>query len=367
MRMVWVDQTDPVLVIHVNGEFQALQGTCSHEYFELDRGFLTAGTLTCALHLSRFDLSDGEPLDPPAELPLAVYATEVARRPGGDRGPGRPAGGQRGGVGLAPQMTGPAWVSAIGSRAGSDRSCRTRAPASTSTPPSGLEWPQRLAQQQGRQDDPDHRLEEHQDPCPRAADRPDGGQEQERGHARGRTPATRRIGHGSSDLNGSSSSWPWPTRTAIGRGTDHGGGQDHDRRGVGGHSRVPAPAHGHEHDLAGGSRDAQRDPERAGRLAAGLADPAEQDERHAAQREGEGNEAGPGHALVAQREVHHHDARRVQVEQHQGEGDRHQPECREHRDVEGDAHDRGGRQRRPPAPREHRGPRRPMNEPFPGP
>lgn len=77
MRMVWVDETDPVLVIHINDEFHALQGTCSHEYFELDRGFLTAGTLTCALHLSRFDITDGEPLDPPAELPLAVYDVAV--------------------------------------------------------------------------------------------------------------------------------------------------------------------------------------------------------------------------------------------------------------------------------------------------
>ena len=77
MRLVWVDETDPVLVVHVNGDFHAMQGTCSHEYFELDKGFLTAGTLTCALHLSRFDLTDGEPLDPPAELPLAVYAAEV--------------------------------------------------------------------------------------------------------------------------------------------------------------------------------------------------------------------------------------------------------------------------------------------------
>ena len=76
MRLVWVD-TDPVLVVHVNGSFHALQGTCSHEYFELDRGFLTAGTLTCALHLSRFDLEDGEPLDPPAELPLAVYEVVI--------------------------------------------------------------------------------------------------------------------------------------------------------------------------------------------------------------------------------------------------------------------------------------------------
>ena len=77
MRMVWVDQTDPVLVVHVNGDWHAMQGTCSHEYFELDKGFLTAGTLTCALHLSRFDLADGEALDPPAELPLAIYPVVV--------------------------------------------------------------------------------------------------------------------------------------------------------------------------------------------------------------------------------------------------------------------------------------------------
>ena len=77
MRMVWVDGTDQVLVIRQGGDFTAVQGVCSHEYFELDKGFLTNGTLTCALHLSRFDLSDGEPLDPPAEDPLAVYPVVV--------------------------------------------------------------------------------------------------------------------------------------------------------------------------------------------------------------------------------------------------------------------------------------------------
>ncbi len=73
MKMAWVDGTDQVLVVNSNGDLAAVQGICSHEYSELDRGFLTAGTLTCALHLSRFDLDNGEPLDPPAELPLAVY------------------------------------------------------------------------------------------------------------------------------------------------------------------------------------------------------------------------------------------------------------------------------------------------------
>jgi 3-phenylpropionate/trans-cinnamate dioxygenase ferredoxin subunit len=77
MKMAWVDGTDQVLVVNTNGDLEAVQGICSHEYFELDKGFLTAGTLTCALHLSRFDLSNGEPLDPPADLPLAVYQVVV--------------------------------------------------------------------------------------------------------------------------------------------------------------------------------------------------------------------------------------------------------------------------------------------------
>jgi len=76
MKMAWVDGTDQVLVVNT-GRLTAVQGICSHEYFELDKGFLTAGTLTCALHLSRFELETGEPLDPPAEAPLAVYPVVV--------------------------------------------------------------------------------------------------------------------------------------------------------------------------------------------------------------------------------------------------------------------------------------------------
>jgi 3-phenylpropionate/trans-cinnamate dioxygenase ferredoxin component len=88
MKMAYADGTDQVIVVHTGGEIRAFQGICTHEYFELDKGFLTgggspgangqaAGTLTCALHLSRFDLADGEALDPPAELPLAAYPVVV--------------------------------------------------------------------------------------------------------------------------------------------------------------------------------------------------------------------------------------------------------------------------------------------------
>jgi 3-phenylpropionate/trans-cinnamate dioxygenase ferredoxin component len=76
MLMVQVDGTQ-ILLVHTEGQIRAMQGICTHEYFELDKGFLTDGSLTCALHLSRFDLETGEPLDPPAEVPLALYRVAV--------------------------------------------------------------------------------------------------------------------------------------------------------------------------------------------------------------------------------------------------------------------------------------------------
>jgi 3-phenylpropionate/trans-cinnamate dioxygenase ferredoxin subunit len=76
MLMVQVDDTN-ILLVNLDGTVRAMQGVCSHEYFELDRGFLTGDTLTCALHLSRFDLETGEALDPPAELPLQTYPVVV--------------------------------------------------------------------------------------------------------------------------------------------------------------------------------------------------------------------------------------------------------------------------------------------------
>lgn len=88
MQMAYVDGTDQVILINSGGTIRAFQGICTHEYFELDKGFLTGGgssgpdgrpvgTLTCALHLSRFDLAGGEALDPPAELPLATYSVVI--------------------------------------------------------------------------------------------------------------------------------------------------------------------------------------------------------------------------------------------------------------------------------------------------
>jgi 3-phenylpropionate/trans-cinnamate dioxygenase ferredoxin subunit len=77
MKMAWLDGVEQILVINIGGSLRAVQGICSHEYFELDKGFLTGDTITCALHLSRFDLLTGDALDPPAEDPLAMYPVVV--------------------------------------------------------------------------------------------------------------------------------------------------------------------------------------------------------------------------------------------------------------------------------------------------
>ncbi len=66
-----------VLVANVAGRIHATAGVCTHRYAELDQGFLVGDTVMCALHQARFSLVDGEVLDPPAELPLAVYPARV--------------------------------------------------------------------------------------------------------------------------------------------------------------------------------------------------------------------------------------------------------------------------------------------------
>ena len=77
MKMAIVDGTDQVLVINQAGEFTAVQGSAL-EYFELNKGFLTNGTLTCALHLSRFGGRTAS---------RSTRRGGAARRvPGGDRG-----------------------------------------------------------------------------------------------------------------------------------------------------------------------------------------------------------------------------------------------------------------------------------------
>jgi 3-phenylpropionate/trans-cinnamate dioxygenase ferredoxin subunit len=67
----------PVVVINSGGQWFALAGRCTHEDWELGDAFVFDGALICPMHGSRFDLSSGAVLDPPAVDPLEVFELRV--------------------------------------------------------------------------------------------------------------------------------------------------------------------------------------------------------------------------------------------------------------------------------------------------
>ena len=66
------------LLLANNGErLFACDEMCSHEDFSLCYGALQGEQLKCSLHGSRFDLNNGQPLDEPADEPIAVFDTKL--------------------------------------------------------------------------------------------------------------------------------------------------------------------------------------------------------------------------------------------------------------------------------------------------
>ncbi len=68
----------PVTVFHTeDGEFYALDDTCTHQDASLADGWLEGCLVECPLHSSRFDLRTGTVDGPPARLPVRTHAVEV--------------------------------------------------------------------------------------------------------------------------------------------------------------------------------------------------------------------------------------------------------------------------------------------------
>ncbi len=78
MRLLNTAEGD-VLVANVAGSLYAVSGTCPHEGWGLADGILYDfdRSIVCSLHGSRFDLSSGAVIDPPAASPLRTYAVSV--------------------------------------------------------------------------------------------------------------------------------------------------------------------------------------------------------------------------------------------------------------------------------------------------
>ena len=70
----------PVAIFNVDGNFYALDDTCSHAQAELSEGDLDVDrcVVECPLHGSSFDLRTGEPLTLPAVEPVRVHRVDAS-------------------------------------------------------------------------------------------------------------------------------------------------------------------------------------------------------------------------------------------------------------------------------------------------
>lgn len=67
-----------IAIAHVDGEFFAIDDTCSHEECSLGtEGFLDGSILICGCHGSTFDVTSGKVLSLPAPTDVASYEVKI--------------------------------------------------------------------------------------------------------------------------------------------------------------------------------------------------------------------------------------------------------------------------------------------------
>ncbi|MBA4718079.1 MAG: non-heme iron oxygenase ferredoxin subunit [Nitrosopumilus sp.] len=66
-----------ILLANLKGKIHATDLICTHANADLSTGFLSEEGVRCPLHLSVFNLENGEPQNLPAETPLKVYNVKI--------------------------------------------------------------------------------------------------------------------------------------------------------------------------------------------------------------------------------------------------------------------------------------------------
>jgi nitrite reductase/ring-hydroxylating ferredoxin subunit len=67
----------PVAVFNLDGEFRAIDDTCTHAESSLAEGYVEDGAVECILHFARFCIRTGAALSAPAVDPVRTYPVKV--------------------------------------------------------------------------------------------------------------------------------------------------------------------------------------------------------------------------------------------------------------------------------------------------
>jgi nitrite reductase/ring-hydroxylating ferredoxin subunit len=76
MRACTLDGRE-LVVCHTREGVFALDNICTHAHARLCEGRLRATRLVCPLHGASFDIRDGRPLGPPADVALRTYPVRI--------------------------------------------------------------------------------------------------------------------------------------------------------------------------------------------------------------------------------------------------------------------------------------------------
>lgn len=74
---VRVDADPTVAVFHVDGEYFAIEDTCTHGQSSLAEGYLDGTEVECSWHFAKFCLRTGRALTLPATEGIATYRVRV--------------------------------------------------------------------------------------------------------------------------------------------------------------------------------------------------------------------------------------------------------------------------------------------------
>lgn len=69
-----------IALAHVDGEYFAIDDTCSHAQCSLgDEGFLDGNVVTCGCHGAQFDVTRGKVMSLPAVVDVASYPVKIEK------------------------------------------------------------------------------------------------------------------------------------------------------------------------------------------------------------------------------------------------------------------------------------------------
>ena len=70
-------QGNEIVLCNSRDTIYAIRNLCSHAYEKLDCGRMKNGWIACPVHGARFDLETGQPMNPPAVMPIDTFAVRV--------------------------------------------------------------------------------------------------------------------------------------------------------------------------------------------------------------------------------------------------------------------------------------------------